>query len=120
MKSKLVSDLENCKSTDADLIISKQETEDCIRELEVEKKRSLQHQSEKDSNLKMFLELKSNQTKLVSDLENFKHTDADLVISQRELKECTEDLENQVEANLQCKSQKKACDRELQIKVKQN
>ena len=116
----LVSNLEKIRSTDADLVISQQETEECMQELEVETKKSLQYQYEKDSNLKMIIELKSNQTKLVSDLENFQSTDADLVISQRELEECTEDLDDQTKRNLQCESDKKAGEIRLQIKVKKN
>ena len=59
-------------------------------------------------------------TVLESDLENCKSTDADLVVSQQELKECTEDLDAQTRKNIQCESEKKTRDGELQNKIKQN
>ena len=64
--------------------------------------------------------LKSNQTKLVSDLENSKTTDADLVLSQLETKECTEELENEQTKNLQCQSDKNACEEDLENEVQKN
>ena len=48
--------------------------------------------------------MKSNQSKLVSDLENLKSSDADLVKSQQETKECIEELEDEVNKNLQCQN----------------
>ena len=51
-------------------------------------------------------------TVLESDLENCKSTDADLVVSQQELKECTEDLDAQTRKNIQCESEKKTPDGE--------
>ena len=86
-RTKLLSDLENFENTDANLVISQQETKECNEQLEVMTKKNLHCQSENISNLKLILELKANQTKLVTKLESFKSTDADLVISQRETKE---------------------------------
>ena len=65
-------------------------------------------------------ELKANQTKLISDLENCKSTDADLVISQQETKECTEDLEVQTGRSLQCETDKKTCDKALEIEERKS
>ena len=65
-------------------------------------------------------ELKANQTKLISDLENCKSTDADLVISQQETKECTEDLEVQIGRSLQCETDKKTCDKALEIEERKS
>jgi len=62
-------------------------------------------------------EFKTNQTKLVSDLENCKSTDADLVVSQQETKECNQDLESETKRNLQCESDQKTCERELEKQV---
>ena len=53
-------------------------------------------------------QLKSNQTKLKTDLN------ADLVISQQETKECNEDLEAQTGRSLQCESDKKNCEQALE------
>ena len=148
-QSKLISDLKNCKTTDADYVISKQELKECNEELEaeieksiklesemttcrktvvaknrtileqntkverLEKKlnneteKSLQCQSENTSNLKLIQELQSKQSKMTSDLQDYKSTDADLVISKQELQECNEEMEVQTKKNLQCDSEKK-------------
>ena len=60
-------------------------------------------------------ELATYQTKLVSDLEKFKSTDADLVISQQETKECNEELEGEANKNFPCESDKNVKFRHLQI-----
>ena len=114
-KLKLESDLENCKITDADLIISQQETKDCTEELEDEKNKNLLCHEENVSNLKIIVKLKTNQTQLISDLESFKSTDADLIISQQELKECSDDLDAQIQSNLQYESEMKTCESDLKI-----
>ena len=119
-QSKLVSDIENLKSTDADLVIAQQEIKDCTKDLDTATKASLQCHSENVSNLKMIVDLKYNQTKLESDLESFKSTDADLVISQQETKECNEDLEAEIKGKLQCESEKKTCEKSIQNEGQKN
>ena len=52
-------------------------------------------------------ELETTQFKLVSDLESCKSTDADLIISQQETKECNEELEGEANKNFSCESDKK-------------
>lgn len=66
--------------------------------------------------------LKTNQTKLVSDLENCARNDVDLVISQRELKECNENLEAETRRNTRCESGRTTCSNTLehQVKINQN
>ena len=113
-QTKLISDLENCKSTDADLMITRREIKECTEDLDDATKKAHECQSENVSNLKMILELKTKRTKLKSDLEIFKSTDADLVISQQETKECNEDLEAQTGRSLQCESDKKNCEQALE------
>ena len=84
------------------------------RDLETNKR--VKCQSENVTNLKMILELKATDTKLTSELEDCKKTDADLVISEQELKECNEKLEAEVKQNLLCASEKKTCEVETDIK----
>ena len=113
-KLKLETDLENCKNTDADLVIAQQEIKECTDELDATMKKSLHCQSENISNLKMIVDLKVNQTKLVSNLESLKSTDADLVVSQQEIKKCNEELDAETMRNLQCESGKKICEKSLE------
>ena len=117
-ESQLIFDLENCKRNDTDLVLSEKKTKECYDKLEVASKESLHYQSENDSNQKRIIELKSNQTKLLFDLENLRSTNADPVISKQELKECTEDLEAEKTRYLQCDSDKETCEKELQNEVK--
>jgi len=189
-ESKLVSDLEDCKTTDADLVVSEQELKECNEEMEAEMKKNLQceselkicenenvarnqtilelksktaeiesHlqetkaevengvnqmailkkqnedlkmkveaveverdteaekgvqcQSENVKNLKLIVEMKRTESKLASELENCKTTDADLVISNQELKECNGELDSELTKNLQCESEKKTCEVEI-------
>ena len=56
-----------------------------------------------------------NQSKLVSDLENLKSSDADLVISQQEIKECNEELEDEMNKNLQCQNNLKNAIEEKEV-----
>ena len=60
-------------------------------------------------------ELKTDQVKLVSDLESCKSTDADLIISQQETKECNEELEGEANKNFPCEFDKNVKFRHLQI-----
>ena len=90
---KLVSDLKKCENTDADLVISRQETNKCNEELQLETNKTLHCQSENDSNLKLIFELKTNRTKLISDLKNCRITDGNLRISKQETKECHSRME---------------------------
>ena len=59
-------------------------------------------------------QLQANQTKLISDLESLKTTDADLVNSQQELRECDKGLEVEMKKNLQCQSDNKSIKNELE------
>ena len=70
-------------------------------EIEVETRTSRQCQSENVSNIKLIQELKASQSEMSSDLENCKTTDADLLISKEELKECLEELDAEMKKNLQ-------------------
>ena len=65
-------------------------------------------------------ELVTNHAKLASELENCKSTDADLVISQQELKECNEESDAEIKKNLQCESDKKACTEKLLNEVQKH
>ena len=49
------------------------------------------------SNRELILELKTNQTKLASELENYKSTEAELKISQRKLNDCNAQLKDVIE-----------------------
>ena len=82
-------------------------------ERDAEKEKNIQCQSENVTNLKLILELKTTESKLTSDLEDCKTTDADLVISNQELKECNGELDSELTKNLQCESEKKACEVEI-------
>ena len=175
-QSKMTSDLENCKTTDADLLISEQELKECNEEMEAEMEKNFQYeskmktyeneivsrnqtilelksktaeieshlqetkaevedlrmkleavqderdtetekgvqcQSENVKNLKLIQELKTTESKLTSELEDCKTTDADLVISNHELKECNAELDSELTKNLQCESEKKTCEVEI-------
>ena len=59
--------------------------------------------------------LETTKFKLVSDLESCKSTDADLIISQQETKECNEELEGEANKNFPCESDKNVKFRHLQI-----
>ena len=83
------------------------------KERDAETEKSVQCQSENVENLKLILELKTTESKLTSYLEDCKTTDADLVISKQELKECSEELNIEVKKNLLCKSEKKTCQEEV-------
>ena len=65
-------------------------------------------------------ELETNQVKLVSDLESCKSSDANLVISQLELKECNQDLEAEANRNVQCESGRTICANTLENQVQIN
>ena len=81
-----------------------------IEILEKKNKKSEIKANELEENLK---ELKTNQSKLVSELESCRSTDADLVISQRELNECNQDLEAEVVRNSWCEYGKTTCAHQL-------
>ena len=67
-------------------------------------------------------QLKMKESKLVSDLESCKSTDADLIISQREVKECNQNLENEEGRNRQCESARTTCADTLgdQVQINRN
>ena len=71
-------------------------------------------QSDKTKLKKQIEELEEKQTKLISDLETLKTTGADLVIAQQELRECDEGLEIEMKKNLQCQSDKKSIQNNLE------
>ena len=104
-QTKLESDLGNCKITESALVTSQQETKECSKKLEDENLKCLNIRTDNVSNRELILELKANQTKLDSELETYKSTDADLAISQRKLNDCNAQLKDSIERkqNLQKK-----------------
>ena len=99
-QSKLVSDLKNCKTTESALTVSQQATKRLTEQLEDE---NLKYRTENVENRELILELKKNQTKLASELEaKDKSTDAELVISQRELNDCKSQLKDVIEGKQVC------------------
>ena len=88
-------------------------------ERDAEMKKNVQCQSENAENLKLVQALQSSRSKLTSDLENYKTTDADLVISNQELTECNEELEAETKENRLCESRKKNCEDETVAKNQQ-
>ena len=121
-KLKLVSDLQNCNQTAADLIEAQQKIKECNGDLEVLAEKSLRCHSENASNQKLIHELETNQTKLNLDLASLRNTDADLVISQLKTKECNVALQAEKTETLNCKSAKETCEIELadEYQKKQN
>ena len=85
-------------SVEADLIISKQETKKCSQDFETETEKGLRCQSENELNLKTILNLKKNQTKLISDQAQ----------SQQEFKTYREELDSMTKRTLLCESNRKA------------
>ena len=79
------------------MTILKKENEDLkmkMKQLEEQNEASkAKWQAEITSNRELILELKSKQSKLTSDLEECKTTDADLVIAWNELEDCIDDLD---------------------------
>ena len=65
-------------------------------ERDAEKEKNIQCQSKIISYMETIHELQSKQSKMTTDLGDCKTTDADLVISNKELKECNEELEIEV------------------------
>ena len=67
-------------------------------------------------------QLKMKESKLVSDLESCKSTDVDLIIAQRELKECNQDLEAEESRNRQYESGRTTCADKLgdQVQINRN
>ena len=98
-QSKLVSDLKNCKTTESALTVSQQATKRLTEQLEDE---NLKYRIENVENRELILELKTNQTKLASELEDYKSTDAELVISQRELNDCNGQLKDVIKGKQVC------------------
>ena len=90
-QSKLVLDLDNCKSFD--LVASRLETKECTKKLDDEK---LKCRRNNLSNEELIFALQKNQTKLASELETYKSTDAELV-SQRKLNDCNAQLKDVIE-----------------------
>ena len=87
-QSKLVLDLDNCKSFD--LVASRLETKECTKKLDDEK---LKCRRNNLSNEELIFALQKNQTKLASELETYKSTDAELV-SQRKLNDCNAQMKD--------------------------
>ena len=81
-QSKMVLDLENCKSTEFDLAASTEKSNKIYQEL--------------------ILEYKKNQTKLASELESYKRIGAELLISQRELNDCNGQLKDVIKGKQVC------------------
>ena len=100
--NQLVSDLENCNRTDAELKIAQQEIKRCNEDLDIVAKKSLQCHSKSASNQRIIHELKTNQTKLTMKLDS---VDADLFISKQETKKCSQDFDAEIEKGLRCQSE---------------
>ena len=96
-QTKLESDLRNCKITESALVTSQQETKECFKKLEDENIKCLNIRTDNVSYRESILEFKANQTKLSSELETYKSTDADLAISQRKLNDCNGQLKDSIE-----------------------
>ena len=92
------------RTTNGELKVKNEElktkVENIENKIELETKTARQCQSENDSNLKLILELKTSQSEMNSDLEDCKTTDADLMISKEELKECLEELDFEMKKNI--------------------
>ena len=108
--------LSQCDKSDVPMDILKKENEELKlkverleKERDAEKEKTFQCQSENISNRELILELKTKQSKLTSDLEICESTDADLLISDKELRECNEELKAEIQKNLQCESEKTIC-----------
>ena len=84
-QSIMVLNLENCKSTELDLVASQQKTEELNRIYQ-----------------ELIIAYKKNQTKLASEIEDYKSTDAELVISQRELNDCNSQLKDVIKGKQVC------------------
>ena len=108
-----VNEIDILKKQNQELKINAKQFEE---ERDAETEKSFRCQSENTSNLKLIQELQSKQSKMTSDLQDYKSTDADLVISKQELKECNEELEVQTKKNLQCDSEQKNCQDETVLK----
>ena len=95
MKSeKMIEELKkNQSELELDLVASRLETKKCTKKLDEE---NLKWQKNNFSNEKLIFALEKNQTKLASELETYKSTDAHLAISQRKLKDCNAQLEDVV------------------------
>ena len=52
--------------------------------------------------------------------ESCRNSDADLIISQQETKECMKELEDEANKNLRCESDKKTCENKLEDQVQKN
>ena len=88
-QSKLVSDLKNCKTTESALTASRQAAKEFTKQLENE---NLKYKIEDVENRELILELKTNQTKLASEL----------VISQRRLNDCNGLLKDVIKGKQVC------------------
>ena len=65
-------------------------------------------------------ELEKKAEELDKELESCQSSDADLIISQQETKECNEELEDEANKNRRCESNKKTCENKLQDQVQKN
>ena len=65
-------------------------------------------------------ELEKKAGELDKELESCQSSDADLIISQQETKECNEELEDEANKNRRCESDKKTCENKLQDQVQKN
>ena len=99
---------------------SKTQIETLENEIDDEMTKNLRCQTDIDSKQELILELKSNQSQLMIDLEICKTSNVDLVITQRELKECKNENEAEMETNIACLSAKRRCDEELKNEIQKN
>ena len=89
-QSKLTSDLEICKSSDVDRMISDKELEECNEELEAEKRKNYQCESEKNVCQQEIV----SKTKIISEL---RRGSARHIITKQELQDCEEELEDEIQ-----------------------
>ena len=77
--------------------------------------------NEIDSMKKTIKDLRKKNKELEKNAEeSCRSSDAYLIISQQEIKECNEELEDEVKKNLRCESDKKTCEDKLEDKVQKN
>ena len=116
-------EIEKFKVTVANLEKQNEELKIRVEKLKEERNAEInkrdQCQADNVENLKLVLKLKTTESKLISDLENCKTSEADLAISNQELKDCKQELEVEIKKNRQCKSDKKICEDETVSKDQQ-
>ena len=116
--TEIFADLTSTRKENDELMESLQDVD---KELDAEIKSRLQYQSEKLelvakdlTNQKLVLELKTNISKITSDLEMCKSGNAELVIANKELEDCEEELEDEIQKNDQLEFENSVISKSLQ------